>query len=82
MSQKISDSNFVAISKSKLALNLNKPPYIEIWLLELSKLLMYEFHYGYIKSKHKNESKLLFTDTHSLMYEIETEDIYEDFSSN
>ena len=49
-------------------------------LLELSKVFMYEFHYDYIKSKYENKSKLLFTDTDSLMYEIETKDVYEDFS--
>ena len=43
---------------------------------------MYEFHYDYIKNKYSNKSKLLFTDTDSLMYEIKTEDVYEDFSSN
>ena len=43
---------------------------------------MYEFHYDYIKNKHDNKSKLLLTDTVSLMYEIKTEDVYEDFSSD
>ena len=43
---------------------------------------MYESHYGYIKNKYDNKSKLLFTNTDSLMYKIKTEDVYEDFSSN
>ena len=43
---------------------------------------MYEFHYDYITNKYDNKSKLLFTDTDSVMYEIKTKDIYEDFSSN
>ena len=51
-------------------------------ILELSKVLMYEFLYDYIKNKYDNKSKLLFTDTDSLMYEIKTEDICKDFSSN
>ena len=42
---------------------------------------MYEFHYDYIKNKYENKSKLLFTDTDSLLYEIKNEDVYEDFSS-
>ena len=50
--------------------------------MELSKILMYEFHYDYINNKYENKSKLLFTDTDSLMYEIKTEDVYEYFSSN
>ena len=50
---------------------LNKPAYVE----------MYEFHYDYIKNKYGKNSRLLFTDTDSLMYEITTEDAYEDFSA-
>ena len=42
---------------------------------------MNRFHYDYIKNKYGNP-KLLFKDTDSLMYEIKTEDVYEDFSSN
>ena len=72
---KIFDNNLVAISKSKLALILNKPAYIGVCILELSKVLMYEFHYDYAKNKYGNDSKLLFTDTDSLMHEIKTGDI-------
>ena len=43
---------------------------------------MYEFHYDYIKNKYDNKSKPLLTDTDSLMYEIKTEGVYEDFSSD
>ena len=46
------------------------------------KVLMYKFHYDYIKNKCGNNSRLLFTDTDSLMYEIKTEDVYEDFSKD
>ena len=42
--------------------------------LELSKVLMYEFHYDYINNKYGNSSRLLFADTDSLMYAIKTED--------
>ena len=51
-------------------------------ILQLAKLLMYEFHYDYIKNKYGDKSRLLFTDTASLMYEIKTEDVYENFSSD
>ena len=51
-------------------------------ILQFSKVLMYEFHYNYIKNEYDNKSKLLFTDTDSLMYEIKTVDVHEDFSSN
>ena len=53
-----------------------------MFILELSKVLMYKFHYDYIKNKYNNKSKLLFTDTDSLMHEIITENVYEDFNSN
>ena len=43
---------------------------------------MYEFHYDYIKNKCGNNSRLLFTDTDSLIYEIKTKDVYEDFSND
>ena len=46
----------------------------------MSKLLLYEFHYKYIKSKF--DAKLLFTDTGSLVYGIKTKDVYEDFYQN
>ena len=58
----------VAIRKNKVALTFNKPGYIGMCILELSKLLMYEFRYDYIKNKHGNKSRLLFTYTDILMY--------------
>ena len=82
MSHKIFDNNLVTIRKSKLALKLNKLVCIGMCILELSKVLMYKFHYDYIKNKYDNKSKLLFTDIDSLMYEIKTEHVYKDFSSD
>ena len=77
VSRKIFSKNFVAIHKIKPVLTFNKPVYVGISILDLSKLLMYELHYKYIKSKF--DAKLLFTDTDSLVSEIKTEDNYEDF---
>ena len=68
--------------KNKVTLTLNKPVYMGMCILELSKVLMYEFHYDYIKNRYSNNSRLLFSDTDNLMYEIETEDVYEDFSND
>ena len=59
MLRKIFDKNLVAIRKSKIALNLNKPAYIGMCILELSEVLKYEIHYVYIKNEHNNKSKLL-----------------------
>ena len=68
MSHKIFENDLVAILKNKATLMLNKPAYIGMCLLQLSKVLMYEFHYGYIKNKYGNNWKLLFTGTDSLIY--------------
>ena len=56
---------------------LNKPIYVGFTVLELSKYLMYDFHYNFIKKKF--DSDLLFTDTYSLTYEIKSKDVYEEF---
>ena len=65
------------IDEIKPVLKLNKPIYAGFSILDLSKFLMYGFHYKYIKSK--SDAKLLFTGTDSLVYEIKTGDVYEDF---
>ena len=82
MSDKIFDNDLVAIRKNKVILTLSKPAYIGMCILDLRKVLMYEFHYGYIKSKYGNNSRLSFTGTDRLIYEIKTEDVYEDFSND
>ena len=76
VSQKIFSKNFVAIHEIKPFLTLNKPIYVGFSILDLSNLLMYEFHYKYIKNEF--DANLLFTDTDSLVYEITTKDVYED----
>ena len=48
----------------------------------MSKVLIYKFHYDYLKNKYDNNSRLLFNDTDSLIYEIKTEDVYEDFNKD
>ena len=80
MSHKIFDNDLVTIRKSEVA--LQKPAYIGMCILELSKVVMYEFYYDYIKNKYGGNSRLLFPDTDSLMYEIKTEDVYEDFDND
>ena len=62
-------------------LTLNKPAYIGICILELSKALMYKYH-ACTKNEHGHKLSLLFTDTDSLMYEIKIEDIYENFNND
>ena len=76
---KIFNEDLVAVHKIKEVLTLNRPAYVGMCILDLSKTLMYDFHYNYIKQKYGDKAKLLFTDTDSLTYEIETEDVYKDF---
>ena len=66
----------------KTSLTMNKPVYVGMCILDLSKTIMYEFHYNYIKPKYGDKAILLFTDTDSLMYEIQTEDFYKDISGD
>jgi len=57
---------------------LDKPIFVGFAILEVSKLPMYEFHYDYIKKTYGDRAKLLFTDTDSLTYHNETENLYAD----
>ena len=79
VSSKIFNENLMAVHKIKETLTLNRPAYVGMCILDLSKTLMYDFHYNYIKKKYNGRAKLLFTDTDSLTYEIEAENIYKDF---
>ena len=79
VSSKIFNENLVAVNKKKETLTLNRPSYVGMCILDLSKTLMYDFHYNYIKKKYGDKARLLFTDTDSLTYEIEAEDVYKDF---
>ena len=75
-SQKIFSKNFVTIHEIKPVLTLDKLIYVGFIILDLSKYFFYNFHYNYIK---KHNAKLLFTDIDSLVYEVKTDDVYEDF---
>ena len=81
-SRKIFSENLVSVHMKKTSLTMNKPVYLGMCILDLSKTVMYDFHYNYIKPKYGNKAKLLFTDTDSLMYEIETEDFFKDISGD
>ena len=64
-----------AIEKEKYRINFNKTIYIGTSILDLSKVLMQEFHCNYIKSKYSGKAEMLLTDTDSLMYKIEIENV-------
>ena len=79
VSSKIFNENLVGVHTKKERLLLDKPSYVGMCILDLSKTHMYDFHYNYIKKKYP-DSQLLFTDTDSLFYHIKSEkDIYEEF---
>ena len=78
VSCKIFHENLVAVHMKKSFLLLDKPSYVGMCILDLSKVLMYDFHYNFIKAKYGDRAKLLFTDTDSLCYHIQTDDVYED----
>ena len=77
ITHKIFDKNYAAIHEIKPVLTLTKPIYVGFTVLELSKWLMYDSHYKFIKKNFDTE--LLFTDTDSLTYEIKSEDVYQEF---
>ena len=74
--------NLVAVHMEKTSVKLCKPIYLGMSILDLSKTLMYEFHYDYVKPKWGDKAKLLFTDTDSLCYEIQTDDVYKDIKND
>ena len=77
ITQRIFGKNYASIYEIKSVLTLNKPIYVGSTVPELSKWLMYDFHYNFIKKLFDTE--LLFRDTGSLIYENKSEDVYEEF---
>ena len=61
---------------------MNKPVYLGQVILDISKILMYEFWYDYIKLKYRDKARLCYTDTDSLVIHIETEDFYKDIAGD
>ena len=78
VNSKIFSADLVEVHEIKETLTLDRPAYVGMCILDLSKTLMYDFHYNYVKGRYNNKAKLLFTDTESLCYEIETKDIYKE----
>ena len=77
ITHKIFGKNYAAIHEIKPVLTLKKSIYVGFTVLELRKLLMYDFHYNFVKNHF--DAELLFTDTGSLAYEIKSENVYEEF---
>jgi hypothetical protein len=82
LQSKIYSEDLIAIKSVPKVVTLCKPIYAGLAILDLSKLHMYQFHYDFIKEKYEDKATLLFTDTDSLTYHIETEDLYKDMKDN
>ena len=74
--------NLLAIEMKKIKVKMNKPVYGGLSILEISKTLMYEFWYGYVKPKYQDKAKLCYMDTDSFSINIKTEDFYEDIADD
>ena len=72
--------NLLAIEMRKTEVKMNKPVYLSLSILDISKIVMYEFWYDYIKPKYGDNMKLCYTDTDS--FNIKTEDFYEDIADD
>jgi len=71
-------NNLAGISMRKEKLLFNKPVYVGLTILDNSKILMYDFYYNNLKKKYGPRCNLLYTDTDSLLMEIQTDDVYKD----
>ena len=74
--------NLLAIEMKKTKLKMSKPIYLDMSILDISKALMYEFWYNYIKRKYGDRAKLCYTDTNSFIIHIITEDFYKVIVNN
>ena len=74
--------NLVATEMRKTKIKMNKPIYVSMAILGISKTLMYEFWYGYLKPKYGDKIKLCYTDTDSLIPLIKTKYFYEDIADD
>ena len=72
--------NLMGCEMGKTKVVMNKPVYLEQVILDMSKIIMYEFHYDYMKPKYGNNLTLCYMDTDSLVYNIKTEDFYKDIT--
>ena len=78
----IFDENLIACHMKKTEVYFNNPIYVGQAILDISKTSMLDFHYNYIRKKYGEKAELLFTDTDSLMYLIQTEDFYKDINKD
>ena len=78
----IFDENLIACHMKKTEVYFHKPIFVGQAILDISKTLMFDFHYNFVRKKYGDKAELLFTDTDSLMYLIQTEDFYQDINKD
>ncbi|XP_070170724.1 uncharacterized protein [Polyergus mexicanus] len=76
-SRSVFAEDLVAVELRKLEVKFNKPIYVGMCILDISKIRLYEFHYEYMLPLYRDKCKIMYTDTDSLIYRVECEDIYE-----
>ena len=81
-SHKDFSDDLMAIEMKKTRVKITKPLYLGMSILDISKILMYEFWYDYINPKYGDRAKLCYTDTDSFIINIKTEDFFEDISND
>ena len=74
--------NLMGCEMGKIKVKMNKPIYLGQAILDLSKIVMYKFHYNYMKPKYGENLKLCYMDTNSLIYQIKTKDFYADITDD
>ena len=74
--------NLFAIETKKTKVKMNKPVYLGLSILEISKTLMYEFWYDYTKPKYGDNVKLCYMDNDSFIMHFKTEDFYKDIAND
>ena len=74
------DLSIIEMRRTKV--KINKPIYLGLSILEINRILMYEFWYDYIKPKYGDNTKLCYTDTGSFIIHIKTEDFYKDIAND
>ena len=79
---KLIDNNLAIIEMRKVKVKLNKPIYLGLSILDISKITMYEFWYDYVKSKYEDKARLCYMETDSFVVNIKTKDFYKDIAEN
>ena len=75
---KLIDNNLAIIEMRKIKVMMNKPIYLGLSILDISKITMYEFWYDYVKIKYQDKTRLCYKDTDSFVVNIKTKDFYKD----